>query len=690
MKTVARLPGAYLALLAVSTLQAAGQTATPIAHWSFDESGGQVVRDQYGHADGELSGIYRRAHGVSGNALRMDGETSTMKIPSASFPSLGQAFTLEGWVAVNTYPWNWVPILDQQEGESAGLFFGIDSFGHLGLQLAVDGKWQFLTSKEQLPLKTWSHVAATFDSNGISIFLNGKLVAHRSVHGSFTAAPNQDVLVGRTRTAMLPEQWIHPRYPVLYSFDGLLDELSIWNQSLSADQIDAGYSHVTAPEGEVLSYPVMPSGPVGPGPFGAYYATLKYDELWDAPRRVGRDSDVVVRFDNAPIRLVSWQGTNYIPAWVTENGKWYSDEFVETGGAPGCPGGEDCEPMSDKQNRYAHVRVLESTPARAVIHFRYGLCEVERLECANPDPITGWADWADEYYTIYPDGVAARKQVAWTTNFKTWHEFQETIIINQAGTRPEDNIEINALTFANMRGDTKTYSWEKPPVSISQPENANIQMVNLKSHWKPFQIVMPDHPLISTYFGEKSHSIVEWWNHWPVAQVKSSGISAVAPDRPSHSSLSHIEGQPYEQTSNSITKIMLDGLTDQPASSLALLAKSWVTPAEMEVIGSAFHTEKYDPSQRAFLVTRTSTTTPSGALRITFKASDASPLLNPCIIVRNWGDAKPRLTIDGKPMEWSKDYRFGIVPEIDGSNLVVWLRIQSQTTVRIELAERPD
>ena len=107
---------------------------------------------------------------------------------------------------------------------------------------------------------------------------------------------------------------------------------------------------------------------------------------------------MVVRFDDLPIRLVSWQGTNYIPALITENGKWYSDEFVETGGLPGCPLGQDCEPMSDKQNRYAHVRILESTPARAVLHFRYGLCEVEQFVCANPDPITGWADWADEYY----------------------------------------------------------------------------------------------------------------------------------------------------------------------------------------------------------------------------------------------------------------------------------------------------
>ena len=111
-------------------------------------------------------------------------------------------------------------------------------------------------------------------------------------------------------------------------------------------------------------------------------------------------------------------------------------------------------------------------------------------------------------------------------------------------------------------------------------------------------------PLLSTYTGEKSYSLFEWWNHWPVAQVKSSGISAVAPDRPSHTSLSHIEGQPYAQTSNSITKIMLDGLTDQPPSELAVLAKSWLSPPELVVTGSEFKSTGYDPTQRAFVLER--------------------------------------------------------------------------------------
>jgi hypothetical protein len=656
-----------------------------LANWTFDETDGNLVHDSIHGANGTITGVFKRVPGVSGNGLRLDGETTAITVSAEDAPHVKSSFTIESWIVINVYPWNWVPIVDQSQKEQAGYFFGVDSFGHLGLQLSVNGEWQFLTSRECLPLKQWVHVAATFDeAEGMTLYINGKVAGHRKIQGELTPAEDQSLLIGRVRKPLLPSQWLHPKEPVWYSFDGILDNIQLREGAASPAEIATAYSRIHPPAGDVLPYPKFPSGPGGEGPFGAYYATLKYDELWDEPRRVAPDSDVVVRFEQSPIRFISWQGTNYIPAWVTENGKWYSDEFVETGGLPGCPGGEDCEPMSDKQNRYAHVRILESTPARAVIHFRYGQCEVENYVCANPDPFTGWTDWADDYYTVYPDGVAARKTVAWTSNFNTWHEFQETMILNPPGTRPEDSIQTDALTFLNMKGETATYSWERPPVIISKPPDANIQVVNLKSRWKPFQIVSPVHPMISTYLGEKTYSMFEWWNHWPVAQVKSSGISAVAPDRPSSSSLSHIEGQPYAQTANSITKIMLDGLTDQPPAELVSLAKSWISAPKIEVTAGDFESKGYDPGQRAFVVNHNGNSS-SSSLGLTLAADSDSPLVNPAFVINGWGDARPRLKIDGRPQAWGPDARYGIVSSLGADNLVIWLRLKAQATTTIEV-----
>jgi hypothetical protein len=679
----------FLACSQDATLSA--QSSQPVAKWSFDETGGAATRNSITGTEDKVFGFFLRVSGVSGQALQFDGDTTSVVEAAATLPPMSNAFTIDAWIAINTYPWNWVPIVDRRNARSAGYLFGIDSFGHLGLQVAVGGQWRVLTSAIQLPLKKWSHVAATFDSHvGLTVYIDGKLAGHLPVQEEIVPANDQDLIIGRVREPILPAQWIHPKYPVWYSFDGIIDELEIYHRAHTGSEIAAQYAEFHPPAGNVLPWPVLPSGPPGPGRFGAYYSHLEYTPLWDAQRRVGPYSDVVVRFDQSPIRLVFWQGLNYIPTWVTGNGKWYSDEFMETWGT-GCPDGGDCEPMSDKQNRYAHVRIIESTPARAVVHFRYGLCEVESYVCANPNPYTGWTDWGDEYYTVYPDGIAVREQVLWSSNFKdahgkpSGHEFQETMIINPAGTRPEDNIQTDALTLANMKGETYTYSWlPNAPKTLDRPEQANIQLVNLKSEWKPFQIVSPVGDKLKPYRGEKTYSIFEWWNHWPVQQVKSSGIYAVAPDKPSSTSLSHIEGQPYAMTSDSMTKLMLDGLTTRAAAELVPLAKSWLSPPVMVIRGESFQGKGYDPAQRAFVVAR-EPNAKDGKLHIVLQASNDSPLFDPAIIVENWGDGAPQLRLDGKSVSWNQTYRYGKIETLQGTNLVVWVELQSNRPTTIDL-----
>jgi hypothetical protein len=656
-----------------------------VASWSFDEADGNATHEAPNGSTQNISGYFKRMKGVSGGALRFDGYTTSIVCKPKDTPHLGDAFSLEAWVAVGAYPWNWLPIIEQRREEQAGYSFGIDAFGHVGLELAVGGEWQRIVSKAQLPLRKWAQVAASFDpSHGLTVYVNGSLAGELPLQGNFEPAYREELRIGRIREPQLPAGWIHPKYGVWYSLDGLLDEIRLFDRALTADEVQRRFDNVHATEEQVLPWPVLPSGPPRKGRFGAYYTHLSYEDIWDDPRRVGPDSDVVVRFDREPIRLVFWQGTNYIPAWVSENGKWYTDEFLETGGPEDCPGGEDCEPMSDKQNRYSHVRVLQSSDARAVVHWRYALCEAEHYGLANVDPYTGWSDWADEYYTVYPDGSAVRKQVLWTSNFKKWHEFQETIVINQPGTRPEDNIAVDALTLANMKGEQETYRWPRETKELDKPANPNIQIVNLKSTWKPFQIVFPEKAFMTAYTGEKTYSLFEWWNHWPVAQIASSGVSAVAADRASHSSLSHIYWEPYAQTPDSMTKIMLHGLSDATPQQVVRLAKSWITPASVSIDGTAFRSDGYDPTQRGFVFSPTNGS--QGELAFSLDASAESPLANPVFIVKNWGEEDAAIRINGRPVVWGVNARRGHENTLEGTDLVIWTKLEADTPVRVRLS----
>jgi hypothetical protein len=56
---------------------------------------------------------------------------------------------------------------------------------------------------------------------------------------------------------------------------------------------------------------------------------------------------------------------------LTENNIWRSDQSTETGTEYGC-----AEHMADKQNRHSHVRIIENTPVRVVVHWRYASADV--------------------------------------------------------------------------------------------------------------------------------------------------------------------------------------------------------------------------------------------------------------------------------------------------------------------------
>jgi len=379
------------------------------------------------------------------------------------------------------------------------------------------------------------------------------------------------------------------------------------------------------------------------------------------------------------------------------------------------------EPMADKQARYSFPRILESNAARVVVQWRYAPVSVN-YELVFVDELTGWGDWVEETFTVYPDGVCVRKIETWSSspyvipgkgpgsiNFRQFHE---SIIINPPGTRPEDNIRPGAITLLNMRGESHTYNWEKEPPGakhnfdaetlnllhrisdldtndhkwLTEPPGANIHLVNLKAGYSPFVIVNPKNVAIDCYAGEiiRERSMFPWWNHWPVSQqIRSNGRWAVAPDRVSHSSLTHIQSwQPYAETDHGVTMIMLNGLTNRPAAELIPLAKSWLTPPKARVSGGAYRSEGFDATERAFVFSRRGSD--NASMELTIEASAQSPVVNPAVVVRNWGGGA-KVTLDGQPAPESKDLRIGAVHRLDRDDLVLWMRKTSQAPVRIRL-----
>lgn len=698
-----------MALIVTACVLSAGLYAVdapPAAWWSFDRIKDGAVLDAIGrHAD-TLNGFFDVAEGVSGNCLRFDGYTTGVIRNFSAAPVLPDAFTVQAWVAPQTYAWDWTAIVNQKKDRRSGFFFGIDVTGHAGLHLAVGGAWVECNSAKTIPLLKWTHLAATFDkNNGVALYINGELSGSIIIRGSMNRADGTDILIGKNQTKMAPRYCEGNGARSILSdmvFDGLIDEVKIHDTALNAEQIHRSFAEATPVQPQPLRFQALPTGPEGAGRFGAYPCRLRYSEQWDRLWRIGDTPDILVRFDERPVKYMFWHGSCYGGIWITENGRLMADQSLERAGkgkSPwGCP-----EHMSDKQSRYSSVRILENSDARVVIHWRYALTDIKYL-IFGEDPETGWGEWAEEYYFIYPDAVSTRHQILWSKHLS--HEWQETILLNQPGTYPEDNVENEALTLANLQGETQSFSWieNRKEMTLKDPI---LQMSNLKSRFRPFLVLQPRagvRVMPGSDFAKRGTHYL-WWNHWPVAQIPSDGTKAYAPDKPSHTSLSQtIENSPvvlhqkgkrdfsdaqntgivHDPEKNTFSAVHLTGLTDSPITGLLPLSRSWNFPAEMKLAAEAFTSEGYDKVQRAYVLNCIRSGRPS-ELRMQLAASPDSLLVNPAFVINGWGEADVRLAVDGREIERGKDFRIGRRLRVGATDLVVWIRMHATKAVNLSL-----
>jgi len=130
-------------------------------------------------------------------------------------------------------------------------------------------------------------------------------------------------------------------------------------------------------------------------------------------------------------------------------------------------------------------------------------------------------------------------------------------------------------------------------------------------------------------------------------------------------------------------------MTDKPIESLLPLARSWLSPAKLQINGSDFIGKGYDRYQRAYVIEYIGAGKPP-ALEFTLQAGPDSPVVNPAFVVKNWGRAAAVLTIDGKTTRPGPDFRLGRRRRLEGTDLIVWLELESTRPVRVTLRpERP-
>jgi PKD repeat protein len=229
-------------------------SASLVAAYSFNEGTGLAVADSSGNGNtGTISNATWTAAGRFGNALSFNGTNSWVTVPDSPSVSLTTGMTLEAWVKPTTTSGSRNVLMKEQTG---GLSYGLyasspDKSGSSEqVQAHTTGGNYAINGSGNLPLNTWSFLAATFDGSWMRLYVNGQQVSKQKVSGSILE-PGGALRIGGDS--------VWGEY-----FSGQIDNVRVYNGAISQAQMRSDMSTpITS------SSPVANAGPSESGNEGA-------------------------------------------------------------------------------------------------------------------------------------------------------------------------------------------------------------------------------------------------------------------------------------------------------------------------------------------------------------------------------------------------------------------------------------
>jgi len=208
-----------------------------ISYWTFDTGDitDETVTDVWGDNDGTIMGDRQIVEGHIDDALKFDGEDDYIEIPESETLDITDVITVEAWMKTSkkgdyagiVTKWN------SGNGGDAGQAFSLlmDITGAGGFLCNADNQADnFLHGVEEINDGQWHHVVATADrgggTNNLKLYVDGVLDAEVPASGTIITLTNTLVMIG-THDITAGVKW----------FDGLIDEVRIYNQVLSEDEI---------------------------------------------------------------------------------------------------------------------------------------------------------------------------------------------------------------------------------------------------------------------------------------------------------------------------------------------------------------------------------------------------------------------------------------------------------------------
>jgi chitodextrinase len=212
------------ATVTITVTPAASTASGLVAAYGFNEGSGTTVTDSSGKGNtGSIANATWTTSGRFGRALSFNGSNSMVTVNDSASLDVTGAMTLEAWVYPQGSLSDWRTILMKEQAGS-DVYYIETVGGQMVGDVYVGGSKHNTYSDTAIALNTWSHLAATYDGANLRIYINGTLA-----HAATSLTGNIQTSTGALR---IGGNSIWGEY-----FQGLIDEVRIYNRALSSTEI---------------------------------------------------------------------------------------------------------------------------------------------------------------------------------------------------------------------------------------------------------------------------------------------------------------------------------------------------------------------------------------------------------------------------------------------------------------------
>jgi len=209
-------------------------TSEQVAWWKLDETSGETAEDSAGNNNGRLVGDpqWQPTGGKIGGAMEFDGDGDYVEIGRESNFDIADQITVSAWIKVNQFDKEWQAVI--AKGDSAWRIQRNQNnnsleFACSGLKVPSGSQYGNLYGERGVNDGKWHNIVGVYDGSKMYLYVDGTVDTSQPASGRINTN-DEPVYIGENSENT-------GRY-----WNGLIDDVRIYNYALSKDEIKTIYN----------------------------------------------------------------------------------------------------------------------------------------------------------------------------------------------------------------------------------------------------------------------------------------------------------------------------------------------------------------------------------------------------------------------------------------------------------------